>query len=136
MGFILCTWFGEFCSCCSLTALPGPAWVLLNGICKELISSLYCTSTGLILRSDLNRSEYRTLPPLSNLQNRAGPYKFQQHMCDVRFAPLFERRNHPPLHIIKGTSWSIISGQWFYRWEGMRPLFLFFSFSGSNRAST
>ena len=23
MRFILCTWFGEFCSCCSLTALPG-----------------------------------------------------------------------------------------------------------------
>ena len=39
--FILCTWFGEFWSCCSLTALPGPAWVLLNWICKELISSLY-----------------------------------------------------------------------------------------------
>ena len=30
-----------FCSCCSLTALPGPAWVLLDWICKELISSLY-----------------------------------------------------------------------------------------------
>ena len=41
MRFILCTWFGEFCSCCSLTALPGPAWVLLNKICEELISSLY-----------------------------------------------------------------------------------------------
>ena len=25
MRFILCTWFGEFCSCCSLMALPGPA---------------------------------------------------------------------------------------------------------------
>ena len=36
MKFILCTWFGEFCSCYSLTALPGPAWVLLNWICKEL----------------------------------------------------------------------------------------------------
>ena len=41
MRFILCTWFSEFCSCCSLTALPGPAWVLHNWICKELISSLY-----------------------------------------------------------------------------------------------
>ena len=41
MRFILCTWFGEFCSYCSLTALPGPAWVLLNWICKKLISSLY-----------------------------------------------------------------------------------------------
>ena len=40
MRFILCMWFGEFCSCCSLTSLPGPAWVLLNWICKELISSL------------------------------------------------------------------------------------------------
>ena len=35
MRFILCTWFGEFCSCCSLTVLPGPAWVLLNKICKD-----------------------------------------------------------------------------------------------------
>ena len=34
MRFVLCTWFGEFCACCSLTALPGPAWVLLNWICK------------------------------------------------------------------------------------------------------
>ena len=41
MRFVLCTWFGEFCYCCSLTALPGPAWVLLNKICNELISSLY-----------------------------------------------------------------------------------------------
>ena len=41
-----CTWFGEFCSCCSLTALPGPTWVLLNKICKELISSLYVSSQG------------------------------------------------------------------------------------------
>ena len=41
MRFILCTWFGEICSCCSLTAQTGPAWVLLNWICKELISSLY-----------------------------------------------------------------------------------------------
>ena len=41
MRFILCTRFCEFCSCCSLAALPGPAWVVLNWICKELISSLY-----------------------------------------------------------------------------------------------
>ena len=46
MRFILCTWFGEFCSCCSLTVLPGPAWVLLNWICKELISSLYLYTVG------------------------------------------------------------------------------------------
>ena len=47
MRFILCTWFGEFCSCCSLTALPGPAWVLLKWICKELISSLYISTMNL-----------------------------------------------------------------------------------------
>ena len=40
MRFILCTWFSEFCPCSSLTALPGPVWVLLNWTCKELISSL------------------------------------------------------------------------------------------------
>ena len=41
MRFILCTWLGEIYSCCCLTVLPGPAWVLLNKICKEYISSLY-----------------------------------------------------------------------------------------------
>ena len=35
MRFILCTWFGDFCSCCCLTALPGPAWVLLSKIYKS-----------------------------------------------------------------------------------------------------
>ena len=35
MRFNLCTWFGEICSCSCLTVLPGPAWVLLNKICKE-----------------------------------------------------------------------------------------------------
>ena len=52
MRFILCTWFGEFCSCCSLTALPGPAWVLLNWICEELISSLYCRGSRCLLTSN------------------------------------------------------------------------------------
>ena len=52
MRFILCTWFGEFCSCCSLNALPGPAWVLLNWICKELISSLYSLAPSLATTSD------------------------------------------------------------------------------------
>ena len=41
MRFNLCMWFGEISSCSCLTVLPGPAWVLLNWICKELISSLY-----------------------------------------------------------------------------------------------
>ena len=41
MRFVLCTWFGEFCSCCSLTALPGPTRVLINWISQEFISSLY-----------------------------------------------------------------------------------------------
>ena len=41
MRFILCTWFGEISSCSCLTVLPGPAWVLLNKICKYQISSLY-----------------------------------------------------------------------------------------------
>ena len=35
MKFNLCTWFGEISSCSCLTVLPGPAWVLLNKICKE-----------------------------------------------------------------------------------------------------
>ena len=35
MRFILCTWLGEISSCSCLAVLPGPAWVLLNKICKE-----------------------------------------------------------------------------------------------------
>ena len=35
MRFNLCTWFGEISSCSCLTALPGPALVVLNKICKE-----------------------------------------------------------------------------------------------------
>merc|ERR1719350_2689835 len=35
MRFILCTWFGEVCSCSCLNVLPGPAWVLLSKICKD-----------------------------------------------------------------------------------------------------
>ena len=35
MRFIFCTWLGEICSCSCLPVLPGPAWALLNWICKE-----------------------------------------------------------------------------------------------------
>ena len=56
MRFILCTWFGEFCSCCSLTALPSPAWVLLNWICKELISSLYISNSPIFWAKGRNTS--------------------------------------------------------------------------------
>ena len=35
MRYNLCTWLGEISSCSCLTVLPGPAWVLLNKICKE-----------------------------------------------------------------------------------------------------
>ena len=69
MRFIPCTWFGEFCSCCSLTALPGPAWVLLNKICKELISSLYTCSCSLAV--SLGRSRLLCSPP----QYLRGSYK-------------------------------------------------------------
>ena len=33
--FNLSTWLGEISSCSCLTVLTGPAWVLLNKICKE-----------------------------------------------------------------------------------------------------
>ena len=35
MRFNLCTWLGEISSCPCLTVLLGPAWVLLNKICKD-----------------------------------------------------------------------------------------------------
>ena len=33
-----CTWFGEIPSCCSLTALLGPVWVLLNYVLQTIFS--------------------------------------------------------------------------------------------------
>ena len=45
MRFILCTWFCEFCFCCSLTALPGLAWVLLSKIYIHFCSPLYISIT-------------------------------------------------------------------------------------------
>ena len=37
----LCTWLWEIGFCCCLTSLPGPAWLLLNKICKDFFSALY-----------------------------------------------------------------------------------------------
>ena len=34
---ILCSWLGEVCSCCSLTVLPGLAWVLLNYVLQRIL---------------------------------------------------------------------------------------------------
>ena len=34
-----CTWFGEVCLGCSITALPGPAWVLLKYVLQRLFLS-------------------------------------------------------------------------------------------------
>ena len=33
-----CTWFGEIPSCCSLTALLGPVWVLLTYVLQTIFS--------------------------------------------------------------------------------------------------
>ena len=33
-----CTWFGEIPSCCSLTLLLGPAWVLLKYVLQTIFS--------------------------------------------------------------------------------------------------
>ena len=48
-----CTWLDEICSCCSLTVLPVPAWVLLNYICSanhfeelRIILSISAKSAG------------------------------------------------------------------------------------------
>ena len=35
---MVCTWFGEIPSCCSLTALLGPVWVLLNYVLQTIFS--------------------------------------------------------------------------------------------------
>ena len=44
-----CTWLGEFSSCSSLIALPGPAWVLLSKIYKPFPGSLYILHTNDLL---------------------------------------------------------------------------------------
>ena len=36
-----CTWLRDISSCSCLTFLPGPAWLLLNKICKPLFRALY-----------------------------------------------------------------------------------------------
>ena len=44
----VCTWFGEIPSCCSLTALIGLVWVLLNYVLQTIFSGpvdigyIYC----------------------------------------------------------------------------------------------
>ena len=40
----LCTWFGEVCSCCSLSLLPQPACNILATMCKQIFSALYLVS--------------------------------------------------------------------------------------------
>ena len=40
-----CTWLREFSSCSCLTALPGPAWVLLSKIYIPFPGSLYMPRT-------------------------------------------------------------------------------------------
>ena len=36
MKKFLCTWLGEVCYSCSLTVLPGPAWVVLNYVLQRI----------------------------------------------------------------------------------------------------
>ena len=37
------TWFGDVPSCCSLTLLLGPAWVLLKYVLQTIFSGPVCT---------------------------------------------------------------------------------------------
>ena len=39
------TWFGEIPSCCSLTLLLGPAWVLLKCVLQTIFSGPVCTKS-------------------------------------------------------------------------------------------
>ena len=36
MKKFLCTWLGEVCYSCSLTVLPGPAWVVLIYVLQRI----------------------------------------------------------------------------------------------------
>ena len=46
MRFNLCTRLREVCSCCFLTVLPGPAWVLPNYVLQRiLLISVHCQIT-------------------------------------------------------------------------------------------
>ena len=44
----LYTWLREISSCSRLTFLPGPAWLLLNKVCKPLFRALYMQSQFLL----------------------------------------------------------------------------------------
>ena len=57
-----CTWFGEICSCCCLTVLLGPAWVLLSKIYKTFAGSLYCAQV-LTSNKKQNLPLHYTFPP-------------------------------------------------------------------------
>ena len=79
-----CTWFGEVCLCCSLTALPGPAWVLLKYVLRRLFLSsvLRCFpslphSLRLLLRflRDLQRFKSARPPPFISDLDRLSASK-------------------------------------------------------------
>ena len=41
---MVCMWLGEIYYCCSLTSLPGPAWVLLSYVLHTIMSGSVCVS--------------------------------------------------------------------------------------------
>ena len=50
MSKILCMWLREVCSCCSLTVLPGPDWVLLNYVLQRIFLSSVVREVAWILK--------------------------------------------------------------------------------------
>ena len=65
---MVCTWFGEISSCSSLTALPGPAWVLLSKICKPFVGSLYVIYFGGNTPKFEVRAQFESDSPCSSQQ--------------------------------------------------------------------
>ena len=60
MSKILCTWLREVCSCCSLTVLPGPAWVLLNYVLQRIFLSSVHYGPNLLVARSFGRSTLST----------------------------------------------------------------------------
>ena len=59
--------FSEVCSCCCLSALPGPAWVLLSYVLRTIL----CTSV------DLSQNVYATSEHLQVTSVKYGRLRVQ-----------------------------------------------------------
>ena len=103
-----CMWFGEISSCSCLTALPGPALVLLSKIGKPFAGSLYIKPTfyNPLIRAAANRQAVHAHPAgpgPGGRRSQPAPHPRRQSAAAAAAAALWLRPGHPaagrvPLH--------------------------------------